>query len=121
MSKINTLSTGYNNAPKNTDKPVVKVHNKRIKPSILNKIETPKEKSVKINKNGIAGGLNTLSAGYNSHPTTTTSTNVKPAIVDTSIKINPTNLTNKIKMWHADGVLTTDGVNYIIIELQKII
>ena len=122
MSKINTLSTGYNNAPKNTDKPVVKVHNKRIKPSILNKIETPKEKSVKINKNGIAGGLNTLSAGYNSHPTTTTSSNDKPAFVDKKLqKISSGDVTNQIKKWYADGNLNTEDVNYIILQLQTIV
>ena len=65
--------------------------------------------------------LNTLSAGYKSNPTATNSTNVRPAIVDTSIKINPIDLTNKIKIWHADGVLSTEGLNYIIIELQKIV
>ena len=65
--------------------------------------------------------LNTLSAGYKSNPTATNSTNVRPTIVDTSKKINAEELTNRIKMWHADGVLSTKGINYIISQLQTII
>ena len=65
--------------------------------------------------------INTLAGGYKNHPTKIQSTNVKPAIVDTSIKIDANELTNRIKMWHADGVLTTDGVNYIIAQLQTIV
>tara|TARA_R110000803_G_scaffold181253_1_gene243658 strand:- start:249 stop:452 length:204 start_codon:yes stop_codon:yes gene_type:complete len=64
--------------------------------------------------------LNTLSAGYKGSSTKIRSSNTRPPIIN-NVKVNADDLIKKIKIWHADGVLTTDGVNYIIIELQKII
>ena len=65
--------------------------------------------------------LNTLSVGYKSHPTKIQSATPKPPIADTSVKVDHVGLVNRIKVWHADGVLTTDGVNYIISQLQTIV
>jgi hypothetical protein len=65
--------------------------------------------------------INTLSSGYKSHPTKVQSTNTRIPVADTSKKIDYVGLVNRIKIWHADGVLTTDGVNYIISQLQKIV
>jgi|TARA_R100001443_G_scaffold37818_1_gene51425 hypothetical protein len=64
--------------------------------------------------------LNTLSAGYKSHPTAVEK-QTKAPIVQNPTQIDPVAFTNKIKQWHADGNLSTDGVNHIISELQKIV
>ena len=64
--------------------------------------------------------INTLSAGYKSHPTTVKKESKAP-IVQNPTQIDPVVFTNKIKQWHTDGNLSTDGVNHIISELQKIV
>ena len=65
--------------------------------------------------------INTLAAGYKSHPTKIRSTNTKPTVVHNPTKIDAINFSNKIKSWHADGNLSTGDVNYIISQLQTIV
>jgi len=65
--------------------------------------------------------INTLAAGYKSHPTKIRSTNPKPTVVNNPTKIDPVAFSNKIKSWHADGNLSTEDVNYIISQLQTIV
>ncbi len=65
--------------------------------------------------------INTLAAGYKSHPTKIRSTNPKPTVVNNPTKIDAINFSNKIKSWHADGNLSTEDVNYIISQLQTIV
>jgi hypothetical protein len=64
--------------------------------------------------------LNTLSAGYKSHPTAVEK-QTKAPIVQNPTQIDPVAFTNKIKQWHADGNLSTKDVNYIISQLQTIV
>ena len=116
MSPLNSLSGGYNNDPKNKDKPSIKVHDKRIKPSAPSKIKVTKEKSVKMKTE-----LDTLSAGYKSSPTKTRSSNTRPPIVDNNIpKVDAKDLANTIKIWHSEKRLNTEDINNIIVQLQTI-
>ena len=64
--------------------------------------------------------LNTLSGGYKGSSTKVRSSNTRPPVAS-SLKVNADELIKKIKVWHADGVLTTEGVNYIISQLQTIV
>ena len=64
--------------------------------------------------------LNTLSAGYKSHPTAIKK-QTKAPIVQNPTKIDPVAFSNKIKSWHVDGNLSTEDVNYIISQLQTIV
>ncbi len=65
--------------------------------------------------------ISTLSAGYKSHPSEVKSSYSKPPIVKDPTKIDPIDFSKKIKQWHTDGNLTTEGVNYIISQLQTIV
>ena len=65
--------------------------------------------------------LNTLSSGYKDIPVKTRSSNTRPPIIDTSIKINADDLIKKIKIWHADGILDSIEINKIIQQLQTIV
>tara|TARA_R110001592_G_scaffold20321_3_gene82681 strand:- start:157 stop:363 length:207 start_codon:yes stop_codon:yes gene_type:complete len=65
--------------------------------------------------------INTLAAGYKSHPTKIRSTNTRPAVTHNPTKIDPVAFSNKIKAWHADGNLSNEDVNYIISQLQTIV
>jgi hypothetical protein len=65
--------------------------------------------------------INTLAAGYKSHPTEVKSENSKPPVIMSPTQVDAIDITNKIKQWHTDGNLSTDGVNHIISELQKIV
>ena len=65
--------------------------------------------------------LNTLAGGYKGGSPRVRSSNNRAPVIDTKPKIDYKSLTNKIKAWHADGVLSTDDVNYIISQLQTIV
>ena len=65
--------------------------------------------------------LNTLSAGYKSHPTAVKSSNNRPIVIDNSPKIDSKELSKKLIQYHSDGVLSTSEVNYIISQLQTIV
>jgi len=65
--------------------------------------------------------LNTLAGGYKGGSPRVRSSNNRAPVVDTKPKVDYKGLTDKIKACHADGVLTTEGVNYIISQLQTIV
>ena len=66
--------------------------------------------------------LNTLAGGYKGGSPRVQSENTKPPFKNTDIKkVNVGQLINQIKMWHADGNLTTSEVNNIITQLQTIV
>ena len=66
--------------------------------------------------------LNTLAGGYKGGSPRVRSENSKPAFIDSKLKIiSSGELTNQIKKWHADGNLSTEDVNYIILQLQTIV
>ena len=65
--------------------------------------------------------LNTLAGGYKGGSPRVRSSNNRLPIVDTTVRVNYKELTEKIKIWHADGVLSTEEVNYIISQLQTIV
>jgi len=65
--------------------------------------------------------INTLASGYKSHPTKVRSTNTRPFIDPNPTQIDAKDLANKIKIWHTDGNLTTEGLNHLITQLQTIV
>ena len=64
--------------------------------------------------------INTLSAGYKSHPSKIRSSNNRPPVIKSPTIIDAVDLAEKIKIWHIDGNLSTKGLNYLITTLQKI-
>jgi|TARA_R110000751_G_scaffold54861_1_gene117883 hypothetical protein len=64
--------------------------------------------------------LNTLSAGYKGSSTKIRSSNTRPPIVSNK-KVNADDLIEKIKIWHADGILDSIEINKIIQQLQTIV
>ena len=65
--------------------------------------------------------LNTLAGGYKGGSPRVRSSNNRAPVIDTKPKIDYKSLTNKIKAWHADGVLSNEEVNYVINQLQTIV
>ena len=65
--------------------------------------------------------LNTLAGGYKGGSSRVRSSNNRAPVIDTKVKVNYKDLSEKIKIWHADGVLSTKEINYIISQLQSII
>ena len=65
--------------------------------------------------------LNTLAGGYKGGSPRVRSSNNRAPVIDTKIKVDYKGLTEKIKVWHTDGVLNTEEVNYIISQLQTIV
>ena len=65
--------------------------------------------------------LNTLAGGYKGGSPRVRSSNNRAPVIDTKPKVDYKGLTDKIKAWHADGVLTNEDVNYIISQLQTIV
>ena len=64
--------------------------------------------------------LNTLSAGYKGSSTKIRSSNTRPPIIN-NVKVNADDLIEKIKIWHADGILDNKEIINIIQQLQTII
>ena len=65
--------------------------------------------------------LDTLAGGYKGGSPRVRSSNNRLPVVDTTVKVNYKELTKKIKIWNADGILSTEEVNYIISQLQTIV
>ena len=65
--------------------------------------------------------ISTLAAGYKTHPSEVKSSYSKTPIIKDPTKIDPIDFSKKIKQWHTDGNLTTEDVNYIILQLQTIV
>lgn len=65
--------------------------------------------------------LKTLAGGYKENSPRVRSENTKKPFVDTSIKmIDAQDLANKIKGWYGESKLTSDDIQLIITELQKL-
>jgi len=65
--------------------------------------------------------LKTLAGGYKENSPRVRSEHSKKPFVDTSIKmINAQELANNIKLWASEGRLSSEDIQLIISELQKL-
>lgn len=65
--------------------------------------------------------IKTLAGGYKENSPRVRSENSKKPFVDNNIKmINAQELANNIKGWYGEGKLTSDNIQLIITELQKL-
>jgi len=65
--------------------------------------------------------LKTLAGGYKENSPRVRSEHKKKPFVDTSIKmINAQELANNIKLWASEGRLSSEDIQLIISELQKL-
>ena len=65
--------------------------------------------------------LNTLAGGYKGgSPRVRSESSKKPYLGDTPKLVNIDKLINDIKILHADGKITTEGISTIILEFQKL-
>jgi hypothetical protein len=65
--------------------------------------------------------LKTLAGGYKENSPRVRSEHSKKPFIDTSIKtINSQELANNIKLWASEGRLSSEDIQLIITELQKL-
>jgi hypothetical protein len=65
--------------------------------------------------------LNTLAGGYKGgSPRVRSENSKKPYVGDAPKLVNVEKLVNDIKILYADGKITTEGIDKIILELQKL-